>query len=923
MPDWNAYVRERLRLPGVRPECEQNVIDELSAQLEDSYLDAIARGLPEAEARAAATMHVTDWPGLARQIAESRRLPSPALCRLEVHAEEAAVGGGRRAGFLDRLVQALRFAARIRRHRGYFIFATATLAFAVGMNLIVFTIVNALWLRPLPFPDADRVVTVTSDVFSTPDAPALARLCPRPFEAVAGQVMTDDDHYLGSLLPRLALNGRDVETVGVTPEYFRVLRLVIRGRDFTLDDNRTGAEPVAIISDRLWAREFGRRTDVIGAVASAQPFSFRIVGIAPSGFEGARRGEQTDIWIPSNLVSRAAGSAGASSWGVLMMIFARLAPGQSADEVARHLHEKPVEDPGGRRHVMTVVPLKEVFGTPTSRTMLIREGKTIGVVAGLAMLVLAGGCSTLAALVLVHYERRRRELAVRIALGASRVRLIGELTRELLLIAGSGTIGAVVVALWGLRAIPSLSLPGGVDLGRIDLSIDWRVLGVAVTATLLTLMAAACLPVRRFTRAELAGELLAGPAATPSAASQRTRQVLLALHVSATIVVLIAAGLFVRAVIHGFGSGPGFDFEHTAFATVQVSFPSDRSSIKSPSDYAKFDLNRMNNDIAKRRARVRNALRSLPGVEDVAEGASPIDPDATTRLLAPTVVETEGMKRELHVATMSGSPELLSALSLPLLAGRALTSADAATKPMSVIVTDSLARLLWSGENPLGKLLSCGGRRSGWCQVVGVTRDFVYGSFTRPAAGIVVSVDSGHGGIARFVIRAARPEALVGRIHQAAQKALPEGAWVKVATGREIIARDLGRQRLGAWFFSGFGFTALLIGVGGVFGLVAYLAESRQREFGVRLAMGATPRDLVRHGLAAALVPVALGAAAGLVLAAWVSRLFTSLLTGLSSLDPLTYVTVAVMMLGCAGLAGLGAAWRLRRMVPMDALRTD
>ena len=133
----------------------------------------------------------------------------------------------------------------------------------------------------------------------------------------------------------------------------------------------------------------------------------------------------------------------------------------------------------------------------------------------------------------------------------------------------------------------------------------------------------------------------------------------------------------------------------------------------------------------------------------------------------------------------------------------------------------------------------------------------------------------------------------------------------------------MGRQRLGAWFFSGFGLTALLLGVGGVFGLVAYLAESRYREFGVRLALGATPRDLVRHGLAAALAPVTLGAAAGLVFAALVARLFTSLLTGLSALDPLTYAGVAVTMLGCAALAGLGAAWRLRRVVPVDALRTE
>jgi ABC-type antimicrobial peptide transport system permease subunit len=152
---------------------------------------------------------------------------------------------------------------------------------------------------------------------------------------------------------------------------------------------------------------------------------------------------------------------------------------------------------------------------------------------------------------------------------------------------------------------------------------------------------------------------------------------------------------------------------------------------------------------------------------------------------------------------------------------------------------------------------------------------------------------------------------------------VPNATLLKIETGREIVARDLGRQRLGAWFFSGFGLAALVLGVGGVFGLVAYMAESRRREFAVRLALGATQRDLVLHGLHAALVPVAFGVIFGLIVAALVARMFTSLLTGLSALDPLTYATVAMTMLGCAALAGLGAAWRLRRMMPTDALRTE
>jgi predicted permease len=502
-------------------------------------------------------------------------------------------------------------------------------------------------------------------------------------------------------------------------------------------------------------------------------------------------------------------------------------------------------------------------------------------------------------------------------LGASRRRLAGELSLELGMLAVSGTIGALLVAIWGLGAMPSLSLPGGVDLRRLDLSIDWRVLSVAVAATVLTLVAAAWLPIGRVTRARLAGELIAGPAATASASSHHIRQALLALHVSATIVVLVAAGLFVRAVIHGFGNAPGFDADRTAFVTVRLNPRLMSFDPESASAWIEAT--------AQRTTRLAEGLRALPGVSDVAFGWPPIGLEPARFLREPRAVDTMGEHHELLVGTMNGSPELLLTLGVQILAGRGLTAADAATNPTPAVVTSALTRTLWPASDPLGQILSVGsGRGGGPHQVVGVARDFVYGSLSRPAAGVVVTArQGGFGSEPRFAVRAAHPDSLAAPIREIVAATESDASWLKVETGRDIVTRDLGRQRLGAWFFSGFGLTALLLGVGGVFGLVAYMAESRRREFGVRLALGATSRDLVRHGLAAALVPVACGTAAGLVFAALVARVFTSLLTGLSALDPLTYAAVAVITRACAALAGLGAASRLRRMAPVDALRTD
>ena len=247
---------------------------------------------------------------------------------------------------------------------------------------------------------------------------------------------------------------------------------------------------------------------------------------------------------------------------------------------------------------------------------------------------------------------------------------------------------------------------------------------------------------------------------------------------------------------------------------------------------------------SERTFRIRESLLATPGVEEVAAGWAPIGSESELSLLAPKQVETASRRRELSVGSYFGSPELLSALGVPILRGRQLTTADATARPTPVIVTLSLARALWPTDEPLGQVVSFvggGGRGGGRYTVVGIARDFVYGSTTAAGAGVVVSVTSvGFGIEPKFVVRTARAGPPVESLLKAVKAAVPDAPQVTITTGRDLIARDLGRQRLGAWFFSGFGLVALVLGAGGVFGLVAYLAESRRREFGVRLTLGAT-----------------------------------------------------------------------------------
>jgi hypothetical protein len=475
----------------------------------------------------------------------------------------------------------------------------------------------------------------------------------------------------------------------------------------------------------------------------------------------------------------------------------------------------------------------------------------------------------------------------------------------------------VLISVWSLRALPSLSLPGGVDLTRLDLSIDVRVLSVGLLTTLVTLGGASLVPLSRFTRDDLSRDLIAATA-TSSRSSHRLRQSLLAAHVAATIVVLIAAGLFVRAVIHGFGAGAGFDVDRTAYVVAQVVLPYMSAG---------ENLDQRMAIASERTRRLRDGLLAVPGVKEVAAGWAPIGSQSERSLLKPKQVETAGRRRELSVGSYFGSPELLSALGVPILTGRQLAAADATVRPTPAIVTQRLARALWPSEEPVGQVVSLvggGGRGGGRYTVVGVARDFAYGSVSAANSGVVVSVTSvGLGIEPQFVVRTARADPPVESLLKAVKAAVTDAPRVTITTGRDLIARDLGRQRLGAWFFSGFGVVALVLGAGSVFGLVAYLAESRRREFGVRLALGATDRDLVWRGVAAGLTPVAMGASLGLLAATLIARLAVSFLPGLNALDLATYLVVSMLIVGCAAAAGLSAAWRLRRLSPAEALRAD
>ena len=816
-------------------------------------------------------------------------------------------------------------------HRGFVLLSAFTLALAVGANLVVFTIVNAIWLRPPAVADANRVVMVLgqNDLQATSEghfwAPRGLECFVRGqpvFQHVAGQVATSGEN--AEYEPHITIDrlGRDIETIAVTWHYFSVIGAPIRGRDFTDDDDRKGAPPVAIISDRLWREAFGADSSVIGSVLPAAPVPVRVIGVAHPGFHGVRLGERADMWVPASVVPQVAKPGMTNSNSQPLLALARLKDGVPLAEAQRVMDAgtNSCGIPRSSRAIrMAVIPIGELYGGPRSRTIVMRESGALLVVAVTAGLVLVGGCATLMALVLMHYERRRQEIAVRMALGCSPLRLTRTLASELAGIGLVGLAGALGISSWALTALPALSFTTGVDFSRLNLSADWRVFTIGIVGTLVTLVLASALPMRRSTRTNAALELVSSSSrSTPS--SLRFRRAMLAVHTAATVVVLVAAGLFLRTVQVGFNRAAGFDLQHTLFVRAQVDSNTSSREEREPKAALR----------AVRAQELIDRISGVPGVRAIAVGDAPIGLDQGARATRSIPIESGAERREGRFYFASVGPQFLDALRVGVLMGRSLTEADAVLFDVRgslrpVVVTASFAQAWWPGEWPIGKQFTSFDNPH---EVVGVVADFAHGSVRLDQRAAVYMVRDLQSATQAFTLSLAVGTTgdaadVIRPIRQALMDVFPNAVGVDLATGHDVVERDLGRERVGASFFSGFGLLALCLGLAGIFGLVAYHAESRRRDLGVRMALGATPRALVGETIMIALVPVVAGATTGLAIAAVVASAVAASTFGISTLDPLTYLLAGTLLVGGAFIAALAAARRVTRLSPLDALRAQ
>lgn len=803
---------------------------------------------------------------------------------------------------------------RVLRSPVHFLLCTGAVIVAAGSAAVVFTFMNALWFRPASIQDPNSLVVVVHTSAPraffpgfSPGALAWFREM-GVFDGIAGQL--DTNNMAADLTPRLMLArvGRVTETLGVTEDYFRVLGVAVMGPGFSAEDVQPGAPPAVVISDGIWRRAYRADPSVIGSVVNASPFPVRIAGVAEAGFTGALRGEQFQIWLP---YTQLPALAGATTLGnvIPLVTLCRMRSGATLASTRQAFFSmyasqgRPIAD-------LEVVRLTDLFGAPGVPLTIIRNDQMIRLIGGMALLLVAAGCTTLIALLLVHYQHRQREMVVRVALGATRWDLFRQVAGELSLIVFVGIAGVLVVSTMAAGVLPHFTLPGGIDLGRLDLSPDWRVfLVVAITCVLLVGIAA-LFPVLRLARPGVAEELNAS-AATGTQRTLRMRRVILGVHAALTVLILITAGLFVQSAIAALTKGPGFDYDKTLFASVRMPTVRGLSAAATQAAYQRYGT--AARDLLE-------AARAQPEIETAAIAGPPLDERIATRLDSTGELRTDDGVHDLAVIFQAVGPNYLEALGVPVLIGQAPTT------PGELVVSATLAAEVWPDNSPIGRRLEFSGARG---TVSGVV-DMGFGSVRRGRPAMFLVFDAAENlpaalqaGSFRFVVHSAHIAEARKKVTALIRETFPDSPAVSVISGTELVEADLGQERLGAWFLSIVGTSAWLLGVASVFGLVGYVVECRRREFGVRMALGASSRNLLRLATWAGVEPTLAGSAFGLIAALWMSKLVEAFLIGIGGIDVPTYAIGFGLFVVSGATAGLIAAVRVRRIHPMQALRAE
>jgi len=795
---------------------------------------------------------------------------------------------------------------------GFVLAVVVTLALGIGANTTMFGVLDVLLLRPPAHVQrADRLVRA---YFSRP-APGVG-MSTRPNTSLPGyESLRDAGPPFASVAvvrPSIMSLGRgadarQVAVTLVTHNFFPMLGVTpALGRFFSAEEDRVGGERVAVVSHAFWRARLGGDRAALGRPLRIGKGSYTVIGVAPAGFTGVDLAGP-DVWLPVYAALEEAMPAVALTsrdyrW---VHVIARLRDGARTRDagapatLAFRRAAAASERRSDTAYTVLLGPVQAARGP--SSTSDARVSLWIGGVAGLVLLV---ACANVANLLLARGIRRRREVAIRLGLGAGRAQLLRLLLVESLLLGLAGGAAGLLVAVWGGALVRDLLLPALPDSVTV---LDWRVLAFTGGISLLAGLLAGIAPALRSSRADLAATLRSG-AHDVTATRVRLRAALLAAQVAFTVVLLVGAGLFARSLRNVESLDLGISVDRVL--RVQVSTQA-------------VVLARDASDALY--LRLLERARAIPGVERAAVTmGSPFSSQISTDLRASGRDSLPQLPTGEPVFN-AVTPEYFAALGMRIVRGRGFTDGDVSDSAHVAVVGQTFAQLVWPGEDPIGKCLYHGDDQATCVQVVGVASnaklvDVIEG----PVLQYYLPLSYASNGLTDLLIRTRSPARdAAAAVQRALQGSDPDLPYVQVTSLEGDVAPQLRSWRMGATMFSAFGLLALAIAAVGVFGVTAYTVDQRTREIGVRIALGAQPRGVVRLVLLQGVSAAAAGAAVGLLGALALGRAVASLLYGVAPADPLVLGSVTAALLAVALLAAWLPARRAARVDPIIALQAE
>jgi putative ABC transport system permease protein len=803
---------------------------------------------------------------------------------------------------MENLWQDVRYGVRsLLKHPGFALIAVITLSLGIGANSAMFSTVNAVLLRPLAYPESERIVLlegvnagagITQSNMSIPDF-ADWQQQNQSFEQLAGFVSG------GAVIT----NGDETERVraaSVTADFFPLFRTdALRGRTLQPDDAQNGHDSVVVLSYPLWQRRFGAAENVIGTNITVAGQSTTIVGVMPAGFDYPG---QSELWVPYPI-----NAAAERRDNRFIGVVGRLKPNvpiaqaqSSLDTINQRLAQSYVETNTGWN--VRVINLQERLVGSMRKSLL--------VLLGAVAFVLLIACANVANLLLARGTGRQREIALRAALGASRWRVVRQLLTESLLLSVIGGGIGLTLSFWLTRLFVSLSPP---NTPRFDeIKPDTRVFLFTLGLTILTGIVFGLAPALQASRTDLGGGLKEGArGGSGGAHNKRLRSAMMVSEIALSFMLLVGAGLLIKSFVRLRDVSPGFTPDNVL--TMRVSLP----SAKYPKGEPRVQLLRQTLE----------HLQSIPGVQSAGAVLSlPLGGD-TFNVGRSYIREGRPFTpEESDGATyLAATPNYFRTLQIPLVAGRVFSDQDTDQTTKVLIVNESMARRLWPGESPLGKRITIWRDEKFPREIVGVVGDTKASLDTEaePQMYVPYAQDSGWSGMS-LVIRTSGDPLNTAAAARSEIRALDKGIPVfNVKTMNDVLATSVAPQRMSMLLLTAFAGVALLLAMIGIYGVTAYYVTQRTQEIGIRIALGAQVGDVMKlvlkNGMALAIVGVALGLAGAFA----VTRLMSSLLFGVKPTDTLTFVTVSVCLLVTALLASYIPARRATKVDPLTALRYE